>query len=179
MTDVIARRHGPRAVRAGMLGLAAAAVLATSPGLAQSPDTKAARAAVSREAFLVRNTGDLALLCSVGQADPMRVQALHFCHGYVVGAYHYHLSARPSGIAEPFCVPPDTVNRDQAIAMFVDWVEARPDEAARWPTDSLFAFARETWPCAPSAAATPTQTDAPPPAPPVRRSAAPARPAPR
>ena len=50
-------------------------------------------AAVETEYFIVDSAGDLALLCGAAADDPLQREALHFCHGFVVGAYHYHVKS--------------------------------------------------------------------------------------
>ena len=46
--------------------------------------------AVTHENFLVRNVLDIVTLCSVPKEDALHTAATNFCHGYVVGAYHYY-----------------------------------------------------------------------------------------
>ena len=40
--------------------------------------------------FQVMTTGDLVRLCEATPTDPTGIAALHFCHGFAVGAYQYH-----------------------------------------------------------------------------------------
>ena len=42
------------------------------------------------EAFQVKTTKDLIALCDTSPDEPLYAAAVHFCHGYLVGAYHYH-----------------------------------------------------------------------------------------
>lgn len=128
-----------RFVTAAAAAVAAAALASAAP----------AGAAVTQEDFLVRNTGSLVSLCSVTAQDPMAVQALHFCHGYIAGVadqYQAMGSPRP-GEPPPYCLPEPRPTRVQAIEMFVAWVKANPGEARADAVDSLFRFARTTWPC--------------------------------
>lgn len=108
-----------------------------------------AGAAVTQDDFLVRNTGSLVSLCSVTPQDPMAVQALHFCHGYVAGVadQYQSMGAPRPGEPPPYCLPQQRPTRSQAIEMFVGWVKANPAEANAEAVDSLFRFARATWPC--------------------------------
>src|SRR3546814_5882281 len=46
-------------------------------------------AAVTPENFLVGSARDLLMLCSAAPSDPLHREAVHFCHGYLVGAYQY------------------------------------------------------------------------------------------
>ncbi|HYZ24373.1 MAG TPA: Rap1a/Tai family immunity protein, partial [Rhodopila sp.] len=76
--------------------------------------------AVTQDNFHARTTGDLVALCDAPASDPMRVAAIHFCEGFMVGAYQYHEAERmgPKG-QRLFCLPTSGVTLDQAIGMFV------------------------------------------------------------
>ena len=45
--------------------------------------------AATPEHFQVRTTADLIALCSVGKDDPLWKESIHFCHGFLVGAYQF------------------------------------------------------------------------------------------
>ncbi len=108
-----------------------------------------AAAAVTQDDFLVRTTGNLVTLCEAPQGDPLAVHALNFCHGYVAGVadqFQSMGSPRP-GAPPPYCLPTPPPTRTQAIATFVSWVKANPAESSALAVDSLFRFARATWPC--------------------------------
>jgi hypothetical protein len=46
--------------------------------------------AVSEKDFEAQTTESIIYLCTVSPDDPLYQQAINFCHGYLVGAYHYH-----------------------------------------------------------------------------------------
>lgn len=78
----------------------------------------------------------------------MQTAAIHFCQGYVVGAYHYYLAERAGSNVPPLaCLPNPPPTRDAAIAMFVDWARSNPQYMSELPVDSLMRFAVTTWPC--------------------------------
>ena len=108
-----------------------------------------AGAAVTQDDFLVRTTAGLVSLCTAGPQDPMGSQALHFCHGYVAGVadQYQSMGAPRPGEPPPYCLPQPRPTRSQAIELFVAWVKANPAEANAEAVDSLFRFARATWPC--------------------------------
>jgi hypothetical protein len=56
---------------------------------------------VSVEDFQVQTTKDLIDLCAAPNNDPLALQAIHFCYGYLVGAYHYYAAsvAGPNGVS--------------------------------------------------------------------------------
>ena len=105
--------------------------------------------AITAENFQVRTTQDLLDLCTVSASDPLAQQAIHFCHGYLVGAYHYHVaeSAGPDGAKRLVCFPTSGVTRNEAVAMFVEWVKARPQHLKEAPVETEFRFLVEKWPC--------------------------------
>jgi hypothetical protein len=104
--------------------------------------------AVTQDDFLARTTTDLVNLCDPPSADPMRVAALHFCEGFMVGAYQYHQAERagPKG-QRLFCLPSAGVTRDQAVRLFITWAKDNPQYMQEPPVQSLSRFAAATWPC--------------------------------
>jgi len=111
-----------------------------SPGVA---------AAVTDEDFQVRTTQDLLDLCTVSASDPRAGEAIHFCHGYLVGAFHFYLAwtEGPGATARLVCFPASGVTRNEAVAMFVDWAKARPQYMKEAPVETEFRFLTEKWPC--------------------------------
>ncbi len=119
-----------------LLVLVAALIL---PGLA---------GAVTEEDFKVKTTQNLINLCTASANDPYRDKAIHFCHGYLVGAYDYHVTENsgPDGVMG-FCLPDPPPSRNTAISMFVEWAKAHPQYMGEKPVDTEFRFIAETWPC--------------------------------
>lgn len=106
--------------------------------------------AVDETDFEVNTTGALLNLCTTAPDDPLYAQAINFCHGYLVGAYHYYqaVSAGPKGI-QLVCAPEPEPTRNEAIAMFIDWAKAHPQHWSEPAVESEFRFLMETWPCNP------------------------------
>jgi len=48
--------------------------------------------AVTEEDFKAKTTRNLLNLCTASANDPQHKEAIHFCHGYLVGAYAYHMA---------------------------------------------------------------------------------------
>ena len=104
--------------------------------------------AVETENFIVDTAGDLAVLCSAPSGDPLQPQALHFCHGFVVGAYHYHLKSTGGPEGSGFvCMPDPAPSREQAIGEFVAWLDSHPVQKSEDAVDALFKWAAERFPC--------------------------------
>ena len=104
--------------------------------------------AVTQENFQARTTGDFVALCDAASSDPMAVAAVHFCEGFMVGAYQYHEAERtgPRG-RRLFCLPTSGVTRNQVVQMFVTWAKGNQQYMPEPPVESLARFAAATWPC--------------------------------
>jgi len=106
--------------------------------------------AVSEKDFVARTTRDLTNLCLAAPDDPLHVQAVNFCEGYLVGAFHYYQASAsgPKG-TKLVCLPDPQPSRDAAFKMFIDWVKAHPQYEEEMPVETEFRFLMETWPCKP------------------------------
>jgi hypothetical protein len=109
--------------------------------------------AVTTEDFLVTNTQDLVDICSTAQDDPLYPEAIAFCHGFVVGAYQYHVALFGVGKSHSVvCLTDPKPTRVQAIERFLAWTKAHPEYGKEKPAESLTKFMVETWPCPQQAA---------------------------
>ena len=105
-------------------------------------------AAVETNDFIVESAGDLAALCRAAPEHPYQQQALHFCHGFVVGAYHYHMKSTGGPSGSGFvCISDPAPSRDEAIAEFVSWLDANPAAVNEDAVDALFEWAAGRFPC--------------------------------
>jgi hypothetical protein len=107
-----------------------------------------AAGAVSEADFQARTTENMINLCTAAPDDPLYQQAVNFCHGYLVGAFHYYeaSSAGPGGV-ELVCPPKPRPSRNNAIDMFIDWAKAHPQYWNEPPVETEFRFLMEKWPC--------------------------------
>jgi Rap1a immunity proteins len=106
--------------------------------------------AVSEDDFRVRTTQNLINLCTAAPNDPLYPQAINFCYGYLVGAFHYYESS-VSGpkAARLVCLPDPAPSRNDAVRMFIDWAKAQPQYKEEKPVETEFRFLIEKWPCKP------------------------------
>jgi hypothetical protein len=110
------------------------------PGLASS--------AVTEEDFKVKTTRHLINLCTASPQDEYYEEAIHFCHGYLVGAYQYSLAEFSNDQKDALvCFPEPKPSRNQAVAMFVAWTQAHPQFMTEMPVETEFRFLTEKWPC--------------------------------
>ncbi len=104
--------------------------------------------AVETVDFEVRTTKNLLNLCDVSPEDTMYAEAINFCHGYLIGAYHYHKASRKGpNTQSQICVSEPTPSRNETIDMFVEWAKANPQHHNELPVETEFRFLIETWPC--------------------------------
>ena len=102
-----------------------------------------AASAVTEEDFQVKDTQSLLNLCTAPQSDPLHGEAIHFCHGYLVGAIHYdRMTNTPL-----FCPPDPPPSRNDGVERFVTWAKAHPQFMQEVPVETEFRFLTETWPC--------------------------------
>jgi len=106
--------------------------------------------AAQPEAFKVQTAKALLDLCTAPPDNPLHREAIHFCHGFLVGALSYHMAenAGPEGKAL-VCFPDPAPTRNEAINMFVDWLKAHPELMNDRPVETEFRFLIEKWPCKP------------------------------
>ncbi|MBP2311277.1 Rap1a/Tai family immunity protein [Azospirillum soli] len=98
--------------------------------------------------FQVRTTGDLIRLCEASPTDPTGIAALHFCHGFAVGAYQYHqIAAAAEGKRRLICAPNPPPSRNEAIAAFVAWAKQNPNQMNTPPVEGMFRFLAQRYPC--------------------------------
>jgi len=104
--------------------------------------------AVTEDDFTLKTTANLLNLCAVSADDPRSREAIHMCHGYLLGAVHYHEAAVSAlGSQRLVCPPEKRPARNEAIAAFVEWARARPQYHQELPVETEFRFLAEKWPC--------------------------------
>ena len=108
----------------------------------------ATAADVQKADFEVKTTQALVNLCTASPEDPLFVHAANFCHGYLVGAFHYYAASAAGDSAAQFvCLPETRPSRDSMIAMFVKWAQDHPQYMNELPVETEFRFLSEKWPC--------------------------------
>ena len=113
------------------------AIAGSSPAMAVDPDK-----------FKARTTADLVALCSADPAQENYVAAIHFCHGFITGAYQYYLSLAAASEANRFVCAPDPVpSRSQVIAELIVWARQNPQYMSDPPVDSVFRYLAYRYPC--------------------------------
>ena len=106
--------------------------------------------AVSEKDFEVQTTEHMVNLCTAAPDDPLYHHAINFCHGYLVGAFHYYevVASGPKGL-QLVCAPDPRPSRNAVFGMFIDWAKAHPQYWGEPPVETEFRFLMEKWPCKP------------------------------
>ncbi len=98
--------------------------------------------------FHVKTTRDLIALCSTPPGDPMHTAAVHFCEGFLVGAYQYHtLSVQTEGRAPLVCPPNPPPSRDESVVRFIQWSKEHATALDAPPVAGMFEFLAQAFPC--------------------------------
>lgn len=108
-----------------------------------------AQAAVSRDQFPPRTTGDLLAICSAGKDDPLMTASVNFCQGFTEGVVEVALSygATVRKGREPFCLPTPRPTHNEALARFETWVNADSKRLSEPPVLGLMQFLVSEYPC--------------------------------
>jgi hypothetical protein len=109
------------------------------PGLARGVD---------QADFEVDTTQNLMNLCTAPSSDPLYKEAIHFCHGYLIGAFDYYKAAiEGPGGKRLVCPPNPAPSRNEAITLFLEWAKVHPQYMGDEAVDTEFRFLMEKWPC--------------------------------
>lgn len=105
-------------------------------------------AKVTEEDFKVKTTRNLLNLCTAAEDDAQSAEAIHFCHGYLVGAFHfYNAQVANEQNDQLFCLPEPKPSRNETIGKFVAWALNHPEYMGEIPVDTEFRFLAESFPC--------------------------------
>lgn len=104
-------------------------------------------AAVTQDTFQLNSTADLVQLCSASPSDPMGTAALNFCHGFGVGVFRVLQEVEKAERTHSFCMPDPLPTRNEALASFIQWSNANPDQLSLPPQDGIEAFLSKQYPC--------------------------------
>ena len=104
--------------------------------------------AIEKDDFDAKTALQLANLCRAQPADPNYVAAIHFCEGFMVGAYRYHQATLDGpSTREVICLPEAAPSRDGAAAKFVAWLDGHPQYREDDAVEAQFKWLTDTWPC--------------------------------
>jgi hypothetical protein len=73
--------------------------------------------------FDLGTTQDLVALCSGEPDDPLYVEALQFCYGYLAGVAQLHRALVGADGIKPVACPRSEVTREALARVFPDWAQ--------------------------------------------------------
>jgi hypothetical protein len=133
---------------AALIGLFSASAMAqtAAPAVTAPPVTE------------VHTAAELAAVCDPAMGNPLRMESIAYCQGYVTAAGHYYAATHPAGTgAQPiFCSPTPPPSVAQTGLAFATWTRENPQYAGEPAIDGLWRWAKTAYPCPEKPAATPT-----------------------
>lgn len=106
--------------------------------------------AVDSARFTLKTTEDLYQVCSTPNDDPLRVQAINFCEGFLLGAVSYHDAISDREHLKRFICYPSTATREQGIAAFIAWANSHQADQKYMNDPPVVGVVRglaSEWPC--------------------------------
>lgn len=107
--------------------------------------------AVEEVDFHLKTTQDLLDVCTVKAGQPLSVEAIHFCEGYIEGAVVYHDKIIGKDMKRLICYPKGTTRND-AVYVLAEWGQANQGNAQLMNDPAMYGLIRalqEKWPCKP------------------------------
>lgn len=142
-------------IRMRLIAAALASAIVAGANMAQAEPAEG-QPGFSMSDFKLVTAQDLFDICTVEPANPMQPVAEAFCYGFFSGGKHYHDEvATIAGLGPVFC-PPAPLNREEIVAVFVDYMKRNPDRGVAKPIDVIFEAGSERFPC-PAEAAQPAK----------------------
>jgi hypothetical protein len=127
-----------------MRSLAALTAAALVAGVLAVPVPASANQ-LSEQHFVISTGADLLRLCDPNPQDPFARDAVHMCHGIVIGAYRMHEAIAPK-LGRVVCPTPGTT-REDGVRVFVSWAKSHPTALDEDAVDALFRAWAATYPC--------------------------------
>jgi len=87
--------------------------------------------AIDETRFALKTTEDLYRVCSTAADDPLHLEAINFCEGFLLGVVAYHDAVTDRRNLQRLICYPETVTRDDGVRAFNEW-------AATHQTDQQF-----------------------------------------
>ena len=141
---------------AAMVGLLSSAAMAQ-----MTPMAPAGGGAVTQ----VSTVSDLAAICDPATSNPLRLESIAYCQGFLTAAGQYHAALHPaaSQVSQPlFCIPTPAPTVAESGLAFAAWTRQNPQHNAEPAIDGLLRWAQATYPCPQPAATAPARRPARP-----------------
>jgi hypothetical protein len=97
--------------------------------------------------FEVNSAQDLLDICTLDPDAASYWEAQAYCFGYFRGGADFHRALAAGPGFEPIACPEPGVTIRDAVAAFVDYARAHPEQLSEPPMDVAFHAVSERWPC--------------------------------
>ena len=128
-----------------LLGIAA---LGLSPALARAAETT--QHMLNSTDIALYTTEDLYRVCTVRSDDPLEVQAINLCQGFLLGVVSYHDAVADRQHLKRLICYPQTATRDQGIEAFIAWGASHQRDQKYMTEPAVYGAVRglaSKWPC--------------------------------
>lgn len=102
--------------------------------------------ALDPNTFRLHTGANLVELCGLSPEDPLYSNAMEFCNGYLVGAFHYYDATAPAS-NRFVCAPKQRPDLTAVMKSYVAWANENPQSMNERSVDSLFRFLAGAYPC--------------------------------
>lgn len=110
-------------------------------------NARAADQGYSLEDLQLPTAQELLDICAIEPSHDHYEVARAFCYGFFEGAVRYDEAiARSERYKKIVCDPPD-VTREQAVNVYIEYMEANPQYGQEAPVDAIFRALIDKWPC--------------------------------
>ena len=117
-------------------------VASTLSGLSYSADVEFTVAD-----FRLHSAQELVDVCLIGADHEHYAVATGFCYGFFEGAVRYDdVISKLDWYQDLVCSPPE-VTRQQAVAVFLNYMKENPQYGSEQPVDAIFRSLVAQWPC--------------------------------
>jgi len=142
-------------MRQAIMAAAACAALFAAPAMAQTGGAAAGQPSQAGPVTEVQTVADLAAVCAPSMSNPLRLESISYCQGYLNAAGQYHAALTSGQLTRPlFCVTSPAPSVAQTGIAFAAWAEQNKQYANEPALDGLIRWAQVTYPC-PQPTATP------------------------
>lgn len=101
----------------------------------------------SIEDLQLPTAGELLDICTIQAGHEHYDTALGFCYGFFEGAVRYHEAIAQSPMHKRIVCDPPSVTREQAVGVFVAYIQANSRYRGEAPIDAIFRALAAKWPC--------------------------------
>jgi Rap1a immunity proteins len=135
-------------MRQGSLAAAGIATAALAVWLVSMAPLEAANSqGFGLDDFELDTGQDLLDICTLGRDHASYWEAQAFCFGYFQGGADFHKALLAGPGFQPIACPGSAATIRDAVAVFVDYARAHPEQLSAAPMDVVFRAVSERWPC--------------------------------